>query len=1117
MNKVFHIGICMGFIGLSIAKTAAQSSPLHPAFDIPKVIPPTGTAAAFARYGEIPVDISTGVPGIEIPLYTVTSRKLSVPLSLAYHASGIKVDDVATSAGLGWVLKGTGVVNRTILGLPDELPLPQIGQGYYGGKVTYASAEAYQQAVANCPSTRAARVALGTDLHKDLKYRDSKSDRFTFLLPAGSGGTFRYDFTSGSCVVVPYRPVKIVKGFEQYGTPYNRITLFRITDENGIVYEFGRAEKNNIYNCGDCHNGGDNVSWYITSIRTPDGGDVIEYQYKTAAVNKFSLRNYSHTYSQGVISNSCPGGIQGEYMYCAVQSAGSQSSQYVDTNEPLLEKIISATTIVEFIYADDRIDWADAKYRLAAIKIYNRPDHSLVKEIVLNNDAYFGSTANSRRLKLNSVVFKGHDSRVESTYTFNYEGLELPPYGSFSQDFWGYYNGQSANTGLVPREFINPVMPVYGSVYAGIRKPDHNYARACMLKEIIYPTGGKTSFEFEPNHAPQMMQGISAGNVGGFRVKSIKSYTHVSDPVPVSLKSYSYALPDFPHYIGSPLFSHSLEYDWDYGMCASIIVGPPPLRHVTQSSSFSSLSFSNGAPVVYTRVVEYDGTETSNKGKTEYYFSTGDDPRPEPWTNIYGPFWYDNGTYEPKLILKKVFKNVNDGYIPVSSIENTYTAFHDLTYSTGVHAVKTSYDIMPGNDSYVEDGYLFGSCCPNCPPRYIFHFSYKNCVAATKVSLLTQTKESHFKPDGTPGLSTTTGYFYGNPSHLQPTAKKVVTSWGEELKADFKYPSDDPYLYPNYYMVQANMLTPVLEQKNFRGNEFLSSVTTSYHVLPGTTNVLIAPGSIQSKTGDGPPETRIAFHGYDTKGNLLQASRAADVMETYLYGYNASLPVAKLTGTTYAVASGYITQSVLDNPPGEAALRDHLSNLRNIPGAFVTTYTYNPAVGMTSETDANGRTIYYEYDVFGRLALVKDRDNNVLKKICYNYAGQPEYCFGNTSPAWENTATPVRCKEVNNQYTGELEQEQQDVNPGSSTYNQTQWVVIGTNTTTCPVPACSPLCSGEDKKCINGYCETGSKICTSSVRINPTTWLTTYHYQWSDGSTSQNYQSYGAPCLILEP
>ncbi len=57
--------------------------------------------------------------------------------------------------------------------------------------------------------------------------------------------------------------------------------------------------------------------------------------------------------------------------------------------------------------------------------------------------------------------------------------------------------------------------------------------------------------------------------------------------------------------------------------------------------------------------------------------------------------------------------------------------------------------------------------------------------------------------------------------------------------------------------------------------------------------------------------------------------------------------------------------------------------------AQMTTYTYEPLVGMTSQCDANNRITYYEYDGMGRLARTRDMDNNILKQYSYKYEGQP--------------------------------------------------------------------------------------------------------------------------------
>jgi YD repeat-containing protein len=48
-------------------------------------------------------------------------------------------------------------------------------------------------------------------------------------------------------------------------------------------------------------------------------------------------------------------------------------------------------------------------------------------------------------------------------------------------------------------------------------------------------------------------------------------------------------------------------------------------------------------------------------------------------------------------------------------------------------------------------------------------------------------------------------------------------------------------------------------------------------------------------------------------------------------------------------------------------------------------YTYKPAIGITSETGPNGKTNIYEYDTLGRLLDIKDQDGNIIKTFEYHY------------------------------------------------------------------------------------------------------------------------------------
>ena len=85
-----------------------------------KLIGPSPEAAAMTRYADTPVSYCLGLAQVSIPLYEVKSRSLSLPISLSYDSSGVRVDAVSGPAGLNWTLEAGGVITRTVAGLPDE-------------------------------------------------------------------------------------------------------------------------------------------------------------------------------------------------------------------------------------------------------------------------------------------------------------------------------------------------------------------------------------------------------------------------------------------------------------------------------------------------------------------------------------------------------------------------------------------------------------------------------------------------------------------------------------------------------------------------------------------------------------------------------------------------------------------------------------------------------------------------------------------------------------------------------------------------------------------------------------------------------------------------------------
>lgn len=73
----------------------------------------------------------------------------------------------------------------------------------------------------------------------------------------------------------------------------------------------------------------------------------------------------------------------------------------------------------------------------------------------------------------------------------------------------------------------------------------------------------------------------------------------------------------------------------------------------------------------------------------------------------------------------------------------------------------------------------------------------------------------------------------------------------------------------------------------------------------------------------------------------------------------------------------------------EVGVYTYFDELRLYPSdAQMRSYTYDPLIGITSESDERGVPIHYIYDEFGRLEKILDQDRNVLKQYNYHYKGQ---------------------------------------------------------------------------------------------------------------------------------
>ena len=92
-----------------------------PELSAPKVLPESPAAAAITRYIEYPVDLSNGLVQISIPLYEIVEGDIRIPISLSFHASGLRPNMRSSCwLGDGWSLSTGPSLSRSIAGGADE-------------------------------------------------------------------------------------------------------------------------------------------------------------------------------------------------------------------------------------------------------------------------------------------------------------------------------------------------------------------------------------------------------------------------------------------------------------------------------------------------------------------------------------------------------------------------------------------------------------------------------------------------------------------------------------------------------------------------------------------------------------------------------------------------------------------------------------------------------------------------------------------------------------------------------------------------------------------------------------------------------------------------------------
>ena len=115
-NSLFILSLfALSFIPVLADDYGSNTNYLDEFFDekvFSSISPQAPTAASLGQFGSHPVDLSTGLVPITIPLYEIHCGSLIVPVQLSYHGGGIKVEQDASWVGLGWTLDFWGGDNE---------------------------------------------------------------------------------------------------------------------------------------------------------------------------------------------------------------------------------------------------------------------------------------------------------------------------------------------------------------------------------------------------------------------------------------------------------------------------------------------------------------------------------------------------------------------------------------------------------------------------------------------------------------------------------------------------------------------------------------------------------------------------------------------------------------------------------------------------------------------------------------------------------------------------------------------------------------------------------------------------------------------------------------------
>ena len=958
MRKVYFITVIL----LATAKILpAQSVPQNTYLN--NYVQPSPNVAALGEYVNFPVSYYTGVPEINIPIYDLKDGAVNVPISLSYHASGIRVSEVASWVGLGWALNAGGMITRTVRGAPDEgstkvynAPGPR---GYYrdsglsklpllpypvGGQVSSDPSQLAMQ-LYTIPAVAAGAI-------------DGEPDLFFFNFN-GYMGKFVFDENRTPRLLTD-ADLKIAVNYSN-----GQFASWIITTPDGVKYYFGENNMHEVTLPHSIQSGDDPdsqlpSSWFLTRIVYPNTNDTVYFNYTPETSTYFDLGPESVLYN-------FINGSKSDFIQNVCDNSMIKQNIIRTTVEGLrLTSIQSRNYTVQFIADTPRQDlsnYTSQPNRLDSIKIFN--NGQCVKQFAfqytyfvsspatgfldLNNPSMYVDSSDRRRLKLLSVKeISGDGTLSKPPYIFGYQDtFSLPRRISYDQDNWGYSNFAAGNHNPYFMPLIN-YPPACTGVAGADRSPNWPQMEAGTLISIKNPLGVLTTFQFEPNSANNAM-------VGGLRIQQITALDSVTGRSTVRRFQYAqggvlfrtpkyviklqnefYVLPTLNGLSGYQGYSYSPVIIGILKQSQSIVplqdaqgnqIGYGTVREIfgangeggykeyhfdvdMSPTDNSRLSLNNYASLQSVNTI-FDGTTTTLMGNGHFndilpqnlQYYTGYDV-----DNYYPAAPYQINLMRGKLLSENVYDS--SGAL-IKSIQNTYQpAYHENFWIRGFKVYRIPmYQSTSGDTGYVPP-------YANALTYYKLHTGIAHLVSST---------ETDYK-DGKV-FTVTHHYGYESPNHTLQTSDTTVNSQGDSIVTKTYYSFD----YANNAtpdgvfakMKSRNLLLPVSSQE-WKNGQLLSGRITQYqdfaasspdtfinpskiYVLETTTPLTLTqsgesysfPNQIGTLLPNSYFQEKADFNFNGTTGKIIEQRLTNNKNQALIWDNNYSLPLAQVDNANF--------------------------------------------------------------------------------------------------------------------------------------------------------------------------------------------------------------------------